>query len=99
MSHELRSLVFLAAPAECIDPLRIKVSSTLGAVVAFASSEVATEFARRWNVEPKVLGAEQLPPGAIGGSSLLVFESMDEVDAAQNQAAYDFSRHLQPWPT
>ena len=97
MTIELESLVFLEATPGS-GPLHIKVDQERGPILSFESVEVASYFSRCWGFEATMLKAAQLAPGVVGVGELFVFETVEEVDAAQqNAGTYDFAKHLRAW--
>jgi hypothetical protein len=83
------------------DCLRIKLGSgnAGGAVLAFASEEVALYFAAFHKLNPKLLSREELAADVPGSLPLVVFRTIEEIEVAYRDAkTYDFTKHVVPWP-
>jgi hypothetical protein len=98
MSLSLASLVFLHGAPGSAGPMRIKIDQGRGAILAFRTAEVARHFASRWGFEPMIACASDLEPETVRSGDLLVFDSVEQIDAAyENVATYDFSKHVRAW--
>ena len=99
MSLELAQLFCLRVP-ETVGPLHVKVNATLGAVLAFATSEAAVRCARANHFEPDVVRLSEVFSDDLARGALVIFHTAEEVELAyENPRAYDFSTHLRPWPS
>jgi hypothetical protein len=99
MPRESVWLVFLAGGPDVDGPWRIKVSQGLGAIVGFGSAEAARHFAAHWHVPPDILSLEEVGIDRLEAEGLLVFQTVEEIDAAyRDQATYDFSKHIREVP-
>ena len=99
MSLELAQLFCLRIP-ESVGPVRLKINSTLSAVLAFASSEAAVRCARVNHFYPDVVPLMEFFSDELARESLVIFHSAEEVALAyEKQREHNFAAYLHPWPS
>ena len=99
MSLEIAQLFCLRFP-EVVGPLKLKVSATLSAVLAFTTREAAVRCAQINHFTPDVVGLAEFHSDDLTRSALAIFHSVEDVELAyKNPRTYDFAMHLRPWPS